>query len=342
MRFGPTWVAALIGLSIGLPMSGAARAEGAPRVAFVLRGTARDEGSTELLARVRGELRAARFEVHEVVLPGEAPPRETVEREARQPGVTAAMGIFLDEPEIEIWVANTRSTRAIIAAAAPPAAGTDSETRAMAAKAVDLLKAVLADVPQAEPAPPPTPPAPAAAPAVVQAAEASPPRDRILVAGVGWLRAGDAQTVAPLLGLSWIGRRLGIRATISGLGSSTELTAPAGTASIGQQVGLVELLGCLRLRARLLACGSAGGGVERLTVRGAGSTGFAGSDHALWSAVGALGAGVSWTPTAWIAFELEARALGAWPSTDIRIDAATVARGGGPGVWVTAGVGARL
>jgi hypothetical protein len=337
MRLGPIWVTALAGLLL----AGRAHGAGSPRIALVLRGAPQDEEVAELMARVRGELRAARFEVDESAAPGTEPPREIVERESRRPGISAAMGIFLDRPDAEIWVADARSTRAIIATVAP---GTDGDLRALAAKAVDLLKAVLADVPPAEPAP--LPPVPATPPTVVAAPVAPPPpppaRDRILMAGVGWLRAGDAQTVAPLLELSLVGRHLGARVTASGLGSSTELSATAGTASVGQHLALIELLGCLRPRARLLACGSAGGGAELLTIHGAGYAGYQGNDSALWSAVGAVGAGLSWMPARWLAFSVEARGLGAWPTTQVRIDGTVVARAGGPGVWVTAGVGARL
>jgi len=111
---------------------------------------------------------------------------------------------------------------------------------------------------------------------------------------------------------------------------------------VRQHVGLLELLGCLRPRARLLACASAGGGAELLTVRGTGSAGSLGHDRALWSGLGTVGAGIAWMPASWMAVGVEGRALGAWPATDIRIDGTTVARAGGPGVWVTAGVGARL
>jgi hypothetical protein len=345
MRYRPAWAAWLAVLLI----AGAARGDEARRVAFVLRGVARDENAAELLARLRGELRAARFEVEEVASAGAGAPREIVEREARRPGITAAMGIFLDGTAAEIWVADARSTRAIMATVGATAGpGNDGDLRALAAKAIDLLKAVLSDVPLAEPAPPaaapPAPPAPVQIVAVAPAPPArEPPRaaDRVLSAGVGWLRAGDTQTVAPLLSLSLVARHLGARATVSGLGSSADLSATAGTAQVGQHVGLVELLACVRRNARLLACGAVGGGAELLTVHGTGAPGFQGDDHALWSAVGALGAGVAWMPRPWIAFSLDARALGAWPATDIRIDT-SVTHAGGPGVWVTAGIGARL
>jgi hypothetical protein len=343
MRWSPAWVAWLAVLLVAASVRG----EASRRVAFVLRGVPRGDGDAELLARLRGELRAARFDVDEVTSTAAGAPREIVEREARRPGITAAMGIFLDGTGAEIWVADARSTRAIIAAAGATAGtGSDSDRRALAAKAIDLLKAVLSDVPPPRPAPPAAEPVTRAAPAPPAEVAAPPaatpaPADRILSIGLGWLRAGDAETVAPVLSLSLVARHLGARATVSGLGSSTVVNATAGTAWVGQHVGLVELLGCVRRRVRLLACGSAGGGGELLTVHGTGATGYQGNDRALWSAVGALGAGVAWVPSPWIVFSLEARALGAWPATDVRIDT-TVAHAGGLGVWVVAGIGARL
>ena len=231
MRSCPAWVAGALVTLAGLLSAGAVHADRSPpRVGFVLRGAPRDEAATELLARVRGELRAARFDIQELGADAARPPREIVEQEARRPGVAAAMGIFLDGAQPEIWVADLRSTRAIIAPVEP--AGADNSARALAAKAVDLLKAVLADLPSAEPAAPARAPSPPAAVAATVAPAppppAPPPRtDRLLVVGAGWLRAGDAWTVAPLVGLSLIARHLGARATVSGLGSSSELSAAA-------------------------------------------------------------------------------------------------------------------
>src|SRR6185312_1457915 len=110
------------------------------------------------------------------------------------------------------------------------------------------LRAVLADVPFGER---PPPPAPAPAAISVSAPAAIPPpasRDWILLAGVGWLRAGDVQTLAPALSLTWLGRHVGARLMVTGFGTSTERSRAAGNARVGQEVALAELLGCWRPR----------------------------------------------------------------------------------------------
>ncbi|MES1209613.1 MAG: hypothetical protein ABUS79_27055, partial [Pseudomonadota bacterium] len=64
--------------------------------------------------------------------------------------------------------------------------------------------------------------------------------------------------------------------------------------------------------------------------------------NTVWAGVAAAGASFAWMPGRWLVVALDARAVGAWPSTKVRIDGVTVAELGGPGVWLTAGVGARL
>ncbi|HSS39609.1 MAG TPA: hypothetical protein VLT58_12650, partial [Polyangia bacterium] len=160
---------------------------------------------------------------------------------------------------------------------------------------------------------------------------------------IGWLRAGNAGTLAPALSLAVTRDHLGARLAVSGLGSSPERTAPAGSARMAQDVALLELLACWRLRRVVRTCGTAGGGLELLRVTGAaGGSGFSGTRNTLWAGAAAAGVSLAWTPGRWLVFAVDARAVGAWPSTKVRVDGVTVAEVGGPGLWLTAGVGARL
>ncbi len=332
MRRGWALAALLVAL-----LGAAARADGERGVALIVRGAPPDATAAEVLARVRGELRAARFAVT-LVPAADGAPRQLVEAGAHRAGVAAAMGIFFDAAEPEVWVANARSGRTTVEPLMPP----DGERRpsVLAAKAVELLKAALIEVPSGErPAPP------VSAPAVVATSPAPAPRRRILLAGGGWWRTGGVRTLSPSLSFAWLGAgrgHLGARLVAAGLGASAAATADAGTARVGQDLALLEALACWRPARGLRTCAAVGGGAGLLAVRGTGAPGYEGIDHTLWSGLAAAGAGLVWTPRSGIALGADARALGAWPSTEVRIGGSPALRAGGAGLALTAGVGASL
>jgi len=322
-----------------------AHADGERRIALVVQGVPADATAAEVLARIRGELRAARFDVA-LAPPGEGAPRQMVETEARRPGVAAAMGIFFDGAEPEVWVADARSGRTTVQPLMDPAGG-EPRPGVLAAKAVDLLRAILAELPSRERPAPPAPVTPVPPVLVAAPAPSPPPASRrgILLVGGAWLRAGGVGTFAPSLSWAWLGAstRLGGRLVASGFGTSTEKTGDGGSVRVGQDFVLAEILACWRPGGSLRACLAAGAGGEVLTVRGTGaSSAFEGSNHTLWSGVAAAGGSLIWTPRRWLALGADARAVGAWPSTAVRIQEVSVVRAGGPGVALTAGVGASL
>jgi hypothetical protein len=261
------------------------------------------------------------------------------------PGVVAAMGVFFDGGDPEVWVADARSGRTTVELLIDPVGG-ERRANALAVKAVDLLRAVLAEIPTGQRHEPSAivvgPSQPVADHSVVL--PAAQPAESTLLAGVGWLRAGSAGTLAPALSLAVVREHLGARLAVGGLGSSIDRGAVAGSARVREELALFELLACWRTGRAMRACATAGGGVELLRVTGTGASAaaFAGTSSTLWSGVAAAGASLAWTPGRWLGVGVDARAVGAWPSTKVRVDGLTVAEVGGPGVWLTAGVGARL
>jgi hypothetical protein len=156
------------------------RAESARRVVLVV-PEAPGAVATEALARVRGELGAARFEVETDVAANNVDRRSTIERALRKADARAAFGIFFGAGVAEIWVSDSVSGRTVVQTLPLSSAAPERRATVLAVKAVDLLKATLAEV---WVAPPPAPPSSAAAvstpppPAPRSAAEpaASPPR----------------------------------------------------------------------------------------------------------------------------------------------------------------------
>jgi hypothetical protein len=171
-------------LLAALTFTATARAEPARRVVLVV-PEAPGTVATEALARVRGELGAARFEVETDVVANNVDRRATVERALRKAEARAAFGIFFGAGVAEIWVTDSVSGRTVVQTLPLSAAAPERRATVLAVKAVDLLKATLAEVWVPAPASPTAPSPPAAEPR--PAVEPRPPAE---------LR-GQAEPVAP-------------------------------------------------------------------------------------------------------------------------------------------------
>src|SRR5580698_1688616 len=142
-----------------LILTARARAEPARRVVLVIPG-AIGPVATEALTRVRGELQAARFEVITEVVAADVDRRAAVEREVRRGNARAAFGIFFGGGSAEIWVTDAATGRSAVQTLPLDAASPERRAAVLAVKAVDLLKATLAEIwinPPVAPLPVPTP-----------------------------------------------------------------------------------------------------------------------------------------------------------------------------------------
>jgi len=147
-------------LLAALTLAATVRAESARRVVLVV-PEAPGAVATEALARVRGELGAARFEVETEVVANNVERRATVERALRKADARAAFGIFFGSGVAEIWVSDSVTGRTVVQTLPLSAAAPERRATVLAVKAVDLLKATLAEVWVPAPASPaaPSPPA---------------------------------------------------------------------------------------------------------------------------------------------------------------------------------------
>ena len=147
-------------LVAALTLAATVRAESARRVVLVVPEAA-GAVATEALARVRGELGAARFEVETDVVANNVYRRATVERALRKADARAAFGIFFGSGVAEIWVSDSVTGRTVVQTLPLSSAAPERRATVLAVKAVDLLKATLAEVwvpaPTVAAAPPPTP-----------------------------------------------------------------------------------------------------------------------------------------------------------------------------------------
>ena len=161
-------------LLAALTLAATVRAESARRVVLVVPEAA-GAVATEALARVRGELGAARFEVETEVVATNVERRATVERALRKADARAAFGIFFGSGVAEIWVSDSVTGRTVVQTLPLSAAAPERRATVLAVKAVDLLKATLAEVWVPAPASPaaPSPPATESRPPL----ESHPPAD---------------------------------------------------------------------------------------------------------------------------------------------------------------------
>jgi hypothetical protein len=212
--------------------AGAARAESARRVVLVV-PEASGPVATEALARVRGELGAARFAVETDVVANNVDRRATIEHALRKADARAAFGIFFGSGVAEIWVSDSVSGRTVVQTLPLSSAAPERRATVLAVKAVDLLKATLAEVwvpappaagPTSAPPVPPAPPQaePAAAPRVGEPAVSppasspepappQPPRVDVTTNGVRSSPTGETAILASEEGPAQaLGRRLDV------------------------------------------------------------------------------------------------------------------------------------
>ena len=376
-------VAGVGALLAALTLGATTRAESARRVVLVV-PEAPGAVATEALARVRGELGAARFDVETDVVANNVDRRATVERALHKADARAAFGIFFGSGVAEIWVSDSVSGRTVVQTLPLSAAAPERRAAVLAVKAVDLLKATLAEVwvaappasssaasvspppaprPMPEPAgpPPPAETAPAAVPRVElpetetrptpplverrlewePPSVAPPARSVDLAAGVGWIGAGSVSNWAPLLAASAFSGHLGGRLIATGLGSSTALTQPAGTARVFYGLALAELAARQSIGRHFETTASLSAGATRLSVDGTGAPGFDGSSARVWSAVGGGGVGAA-ALIARLTIAVDARVLVSGTEAEVHINGQDVLRAGRPLFSISGSLGVRL
>jgi len=381
-------VAASAALLVSMALVATVRGEPARRVVLVV-PEASGPLATEVLSRVRGELQAARFEVESEVVGNSGDRRGTVERALRKADARVAFGIFFGSGVAEIWVSDAISGRSVVQSLPLGSAAPDRRAAVLAVKAVDLLKATLAEVwvpappaPSPTATPPPSPPArpqpePAAAPPPSPASEPPPPppphvevtepppappvverhfqpqpEERPsaplghgvdLAIGASWIGAGSISNWAPLIAVSAFSGHVGGRLVVTGLGSSTELTQPAGSALVAYGLVLGELAARQPFGSHFETTAGLSAGAARLSIDGAPAPGSQDNGHSgrLWSAVGGGGVGAA-IRISRFTLAMDARVLLSATATEVRVDNQEVQRAGRPLFCIGASIGGRL
>jgi len=343
-----------------------ARAEYQPSV-VLLKPPIVDPIESEAFARLRGELRASSFQLVVIPVESEFDPKHAVNTMAGSLRPAAVFAVYSTRSEageplsLEIWMADKTSGRTFVQRQAIDAEKAPRAASVLAVQAVELLKARLADAslplpqpppaPAEPPSPPPTPP-PILPPDPVPASE---PRSFTVgfgaEAGIGLLLTFGAIEVTwtPLLRLSYgalIGaetnRPVGFsgRLSLAGLGSSAEIAASAGSASVDVSLALLEGVFSLAPAARVEPFVSAAAGFTQIGIEGRGLSPYLGRSETVRTPLSGFGAGLAFEPLEHWSLLLQAQVLFAWRPVVVRLSTIETERIGSPLLALSTGVAA--
>lgn len=206
---------------------------------------------------------------------------------------------------------------------------------AAAVRAVASLQAALTDRPALA-----TPDIASTAPAVAVpiAADKSPRRPRFGLGVAGSMSqslAGIRPIFAPVVRLSYRFTSLatslvavGLR--LSTLGTQATATSSAGSAQVGQDLAMADVLLGWRPSKRLHPMVVGGFGLYHMTIDGTGASPYVGRTDSLWAAAASVGAGLSVDITPRLSAVLEIQTLWVWPEPAVMIDVVNAGRIGRP------------
>jgi hypothetical protein len=344
-----------------------AAADGPPRTVVVLQVPSTDAVTTEARTRVQGELKAAGF--HVVLLPSDrATAAADVETAGSELSPLGAFAIFA-HPEAggavaEIWVSDRLRQKTVIQRASLTEADHDRESEILAVRAVELLRASLAEFwlqpkPSA-PAPPTLPeeprPAQPAKPAESPRASENPraapvtsslSRGPAFAAGIGvgvgvgmlqgFRDSAPVWVPAALVSYGWE-NGLSVGVAFHGLGPAATLDASAGTAKVEEQIATADVVKTWWPRWPVVPFVCAGLGVQHVRVSGSATTPYAGETADDWAVLTDAGLGAAVSIRGGVSFVVQTRGLVAWPPTVVRIAQDSAGFFGAPSLLVDAGI----
>jgi hypothetical protein len=338
---------------LGLLAFGSASHAAVERRVVLLRPSATDEVTTMALTRIKGELIAAGFEVTMVPQGEEMAPRNAVETAASELKPLAVFAIFHDRSKpgtsstAEIWVSDRLVDRTSVERMRLDNEEPGRGAAVLAVRAVELLKASLAEfwtVPE-RPRPPSIPSEPRALPAKPPPAVRRPALNEGIAAqaAFGMLYSfGEIGPVwTPLLALSYgTADGIGARMSISGLGSDAILETAEGSARVEQQFATLEAFVMSRWQGSVQVFASAGAGAYHLAVEGTGVFPYyRGKTGQSWSLLTGAGFGVAAEVYPHIALIAEGEGFWAWPAAVVRVANTDAGRQYWPVLLARTGIG---
>jgi hypothetical protein len=311
------------------------------QLVILLRPADIDELTREALARITGELAAARFRV--VILPLEpaVDPTDQVQMAGRDLSPVAAFALVRGDDEetagsVAIWVSDRLAQRTTIQRAIVQGGDVSRAAEVLAVEAVEIIRGSMADLwPQPR----------VAVSAVHANASAQSAAERAVPSvalGIGMLQ--DLRVTpalwAPVLKLGY-GRPggLGVRLTASGLGPGIDLPeTAAGGAHLWRETAWVSLVTGFRPARRLQPSLCVGMGADHLRVQGSALDSSLAHERTAWSGLASAGADVALRMTPHVGLVLEAETIVFFPPLRIQVGDSDVARFALLSVMVDAGL----
>lgn len=364
-------LAAVRGLAVGLAavLVGAfvtldAHAQYRHRVVVVDVTDSDDATTLELLARVRGELSAAGFEIVDLQLTGKVEPKVAVETAATEYAPAAVLavrhtpGATPGESIAELWVSDRLANRTLMQRARYEDRDTSSQTARLAVQVVELLKARLAALwvdagtserpePKAAPPPPPEPAKPPPPPPEEPPPTKAPSNRFAVGAGLGVLRnfaSGVDASWAPALRLGMSrrdmvqGLELGVRATAAMTPDTIELSYGQALARVRQAFILVEGYGRILPTSLVSPLLSVGLGAFTVNVAGEAPPPYSTHSDTTLSALSSVGGGFWIQPSNSVAWLIEGQLLAAWSETTVNVDSHAVGTVGWPMAFISTSI----
>jgi hypothetical protein len=322
---------------------------GVPPTVVVLTSDRTDPVTLEASARVQGELSAAGFRVA-VVPVGSAGARAEIETAGSDLGPVGAFFISVDAgarsgPVAEIWVSDRLRQTTVVERARLTESDRQRESEILAVRAVELLKASLAESWFHAPPPPVTPEArPTVAADAVQphvAAVAPRAARRPFAAGLGLgVGAGMLESFRPPSPV-WMpaffasfGWRAGVALELEflGLGPPVTIQGSAGSARVEQRLGTIGLVATLWPEWPVVPFAAAAVGAQEIHASGTGVAPYRGVDVDAWSFFTSAGLGAAAPLYAGLSIVAGARAALAWPPTAVLVGGTDAGHFGAPSI----------
>lgn len=313
----------------------------------LLEPSAAEGALRDALTRTRAELAAEGFEVVVRPLPEGADTRHTLEVAAQETDAEAAIAIASIAGGAEVWVTDRITGKTLVRTVDVGDQPDNERPRALAIRAVELLRASLVEavaLPPPRDAPPPKPlprdlrdfVAPEAGPLEGVGAQLSVG----LLTGFG----GIGPAGGPALRLSY-GLDTGLFARVAWAGPAfgTSIDGPLGSASVREEMLTLDI----GFAPEVAWAGFApmvwlGGGFHHLAARGELAPGFVGQTDDVWSAAITGGAGMGYRLTPRVMLLLDAEAIIALPRPVVTMAGEPVGSTGRPSLLATFGVVVRF
>jgi hypothetical protein len=304
---------------------GTRAANAAPGVVVVLEPSTTSTGAHRCLTRIREELLAGGFEVA-VIDPGpRADPASVAEYIQRQPDSAATIAL-LGDPTLgpaELWILDRTGARTDVRRIAAPTDDPSHVAEVLAIRSIELLRAstlqklVESNRPRSSEI------------ATVGARNRSRVGIELGITVVDDVN-GPGPAAIPVARLHLLAlRSTFLRLTAEGLGSRPRIQTAAGSATIGQNLGLVEVGTAFRRDRHVMPIVTLGAGVLYVTSDGDGIYPYTSHQDSRWAAIVDCGVGLMGTVSNHWSSILEVHAFLAAPYPTVRfsgIDAGTIGR----------------